>query len=193
MLRGDREKHAETSIVENLRRSNVRLESLLHEANHRVANSLQLISSLVHMHTSTVADPTARMALKDTQQRLQAVTQLHRTLYTGDDVDTVAMEDYLAALVSKLRKIWSTPAAPRILNLSCEEVRIGSRQALFLPIRNSDRHRKHGGTGQAIAARLAEVGDLFDPRPWLHSPLTTMTNLTLWPRNLTLWVFLHYN
>jgi two-component sensor histidine kinase len=124
----------ETSVTETLQRSNVRLESLLHEANHRVANSLQLVSSLVHMHTSTVADPIARMALNDAQQRLQAIAQLHRALYAGDDIDTVAMEDYLAALVAKLGEIWSTPVAPRILNLSCEPIKIRSRQALSLGV-----------------------------------------------------------
>jgi len=112
----------------------MRLESLLLEANHRVANSLQLVSTLVHMHTSTVVDPIARMAMQDTQQRIQAIAQLHRILCNGDSVDTVATRDYLTALVAKLREIWSTPIAPRVLTLTCEQIKISSWQALSLGV-----------------------------------------------------------
>jgi len=133
---GDRETRVETSIADNLnlQRSNMRLESLLLEANHRVANSLQLVSTLVHMHASAVVDPIARMALQDTQQRIQAIAQLHRILYIGENVDTVAMRNYLAALVAKLREIWSTPTAPRILTLTCEQIKITSGHALSLGV-----------------------------------------------------------
>ena len=60
---------------EDLRASNARLEALLGEVNHRVANSLQLVSAMVRLQAGALADPTARAALDDTQRRIGAIAQ----------------------------------------------------------------------------------------------------------------------
>ena len=72
-----------------LAEANTRLEAvvarqaaLLREVNHRVANSLQLIASLVHLQAGALEDEAARAALRDTQSRIAAVMQVHRRLYT---------------------------------------------------------------------------------------------------------------
>ena len=81
----------------------VRQEALLREVNHRVANSLQLVSSLVHMQTAAVRDGEAKDALRDTQARISAIMQVHRRLYTSDDVERVDVSEYLQGLVSELQ------------------------------------------------------------------------------------------
>jgi two-component sensor histidine kinase len=131
---GDREIYIEASIAEDLRRSNMRLKSLLQEANHRVVNSLQLVSTLVRTHSSAVADPVARAALKDAQQRIQAIAQVHRLLYDSEGADLVSMKSYLVALVAKLEETWSTPIAPRILSLESDPVSVTAGCALSLGV-----------------------------------------------------------
>ena len=91
--------------------ANVQLEAvvarqaaLLREVNHRVANSLQLIASLVHLQAGALEDEVARAALRDTQARIAAVMQVHRRLYTSDDVQNVNMEEYLGGLVLELQQ-----------------------------------------------------------------------------------------
>jgi two-component sensor histidine kinase len=81
-----------------------RQEVMIREVNHRVANSLQLVSSLVHMQGMAVKDESARHALRDTQARIGAIMQIHKRLYTSDDVEAVDMRDYLEGLVEDLRK-----------------------------------------------------------------------------------------
>jgi two-component sensor histidine kinase len=122
------------AIAEDLRHSNARLETLLKEVNHRVANSLQLVSAFVHMQSAALPDPTAKAALQDTQRRIQAIAQVHRRLYTGEGVDTVAMDDYLAALVAELEETWSTPSAPRRLTLTSEPIRMKTDRAVSLGV-----------------------------------------------------------
>ena len=96
---------------EALSQANVQLEAvvarqaaLLREVNHRVANSLQLIASLVHLQAGALEDEAARAALRDTQARIAAVMQVHRRLYTSDDVQNVNMEEYLGGLIAELQQ-----------------------------------------------------------------------------------------
>ena len=96
---------------EALSQANVQLEAvvarqaaLLREVNHRVANSLQLIASLVHLQAGALEDEAARAALRDTQARIAAVMQVHRRLYTSDDVQNVNMEEYLSGLIAELQQ-----------------------------------------------------------------------------------------
>jgi two-component sensor histidine kinase len=118
---------------ERLRETNARLQAMLHEVNHRVANSLQLVSAFVHLQARS-ADAGAKAALEDTQRRIAAIAQVHKRLYTGESVDAVAMDDYLASLVSELEETWSTPEAPRTIRLSADPVRLDPDKAVALGI-----------------------------------------------------------
>ena len=84
---------------------------LLREVNHRVANSLQLITSLIEMQARRVADPAARVMLRQAAERVEAVTMVHRRLYTGDNVEFVEMDAYLAGLIDELERATQTADA----------------------------------------------------------------------------------
>lgn len=121
---------AEAELVE----TNARLEALLREVNHRVANSLQLVSALVHLQSGVLTDPAAQAALADTRRRIEAIAQVHRRLYTGSAVDAVAMDDYLDALVGELEETWSTPASPRAIRLVSDDIRMKTDRAVSLGV-----------------------------------------------------------
>ena len=102
---------------------------LLREVNHRVANSLQLITSLIGMQARRVADPVARLMLQQAAERVEAVTMVHRRLYTGDDVEFVEMDDYLAGLVDELERATHSTLARRI-RLTAEPIRVETDKAV---------------------------------------------------------------
>ena len=79
-----------------------RAEMLLREVNHRVANSLAMVSSFVHMQANLLNDPAARELLRETQARIAAIAGVHRRLYTSDDVRSVEINAYLRALIEDL-------------------------------------------------------------------------------------------
>ncbi len=79
-----------------------RAEVLLAEVNHRVANSLQLVAVLVRMQMRAVTDPAAQDALRETQSRINAISLIHKSLYTSGDVTNVALNDYLGDMLSNL-------------------------------------------------------------------------------------------
>jgi len=125
---------AKVAAEADLRASNARLEALLAEVNHRVANSLQLVSAMVSLQAGALADPVAREALADTQRRIQAIAQVHRRLYTSNDVENVDMQEYLGALVDELAETWSTDALPRALTLLAEPIRLPTDRAVSLGV-----------------------------------------------------------
>ena len=68
-------------------------QALLHEVNHRVSNSLQLIAALASLQESRIADAAARTAVAEVRNRVFAVAQVHRRLYTSADPRSVALHD----------------------------------------------------------------------------------------------------
>jgi len=117
-----------------LRASNERLQAMLSEVNHRVANSLQLVISLVRLQASSIADEAAKAVLENTQQRIGAIAQVHRRLYTSDRVDVVDMSEYLSHLVSELEQAWSTPDSERTVSLKAEPVHLKTDRAVSVGI-----------------------------------------------------------
>ena len=124
-----------------LSEANTRLEAvvarqaaLLREVNHRVANSLQLIASLVHLQAGALDDEVARAALRDTQSRIAAVMQVHRRLYTSDDVQNVDMEEYLGGLVSELQQSLTAAGGEHPIRLSAQPIKLNPDKAVSLGV-----------------------------------------------------------
>lgn len=80
-----------------------RAEVLLSEVNHRVANSLTLVSSLINLQSKSLEDRAAKDALAETQDRILAISLVHRRLYGSNDVRSVALDEYLTGLLDHLR------------------------------------------------------------------------------------------
>ena len=79
-----------------------RAEVLLAEVNHRVANSLTLVASLVKLQANALSDPAAKLALDETQARILAISLVHKRLYSAGDVRFVDLDQYLASLLEHL-------------------------------------------------------------------------------------------
>lgn len=110
---------------------------LLREVNHRVANSLQLITSLIELQARRVKSPAARMMLRQAAERVEAVTMVHRRLYTGDNIEFVEMDAYLAGLVDELERATraTEPAgvpASRRIELAADAIRVETDRAVPL-------------------------------------------------------------
>lgn len=77
---------------------------LIQEVNHRVGNSLQLVASLLNMQASAHPDAGVKDALATAVSRVMAVSQVHRRLYTSEDVHSVALDLYLGGLIEDLAR-----------------------------------------------------------------------------------------
>ena len=79
-----------------------RAEALLSEVNHRVANSLAMVSSFIALQAGAIDDPAAKQMLIECQARIGAIAGVHRSLYTSGDVRSIDVNAYLASLVKEL-------------------------------------------------------------------------------------------
>lgn len=77
-------------------------EVLLAEVNHRVANSLAMVSSLVRLQSRAMTDKVAQDALKETQARIDAIASVHKSLYSSGDARFVDFDEYLSSLLSNI-------------------------------------------------------------------------------------------
>ena len=101
-LEQERLKREALQAQREIRAARDRAETLLREVNHRVANSLAIVSSLVQMQANALPTEEGRAMLRETQARIVAIASLHRRLYTSDDVRVVEVNVYLASLVEEL-------------------------------------------------------------------------------------------
>jgi two-component sensor histidine kinase len=108
-------------------------EMLLREVNHRVGNSLQIIASLLHLQASTATQEDVKAALTNAMGRVAAVAQVHRRLYTSQDLKSVLLNQYLEALLEDLRRSAEGNRMSR-LTLKAEPVEIDPDRAVSIGI-----------------------------------------------------------
>jgi two-component sensor histidine kinase/CheY-like chemotaxis protein len=119
---------------EQVRVARDRAEAMLREVNHRVGNSLQLVSSFMSLQLRHLADEGARAALKESQARIEAVAHVHRRLYTSGDMSSVAMDEYLEGLIDELGKSLGRGEVSPNLILEVEPMRVSTDQAVSLGV-----------------------------------------------------------
>jgi two-component sensor histidine kinase/CheY-like chemotaxis protein len=108
-------------------------EVLLREVNHRVGNSLQIISSLLHLQANSSTQDDVKAALTNAMGRVAAVAQVHRRLYTSHDLKNVMLNQYLGALLEDLRRSAEGNRMSR-LTLKAEPIEIDPDRAVAIGI-----------------------------------------------------------
>jgi two-component sensor histidine kinase len=119
---------------EQVRLARDRAEAMLREVNHRVGNSLQLVSSFISLQLRQLPDEGARNALREAQARIEAVAHVHRRLYTSADMANVAMDEYLAGLVDELGKSVGPEGGAARITLKAQPMVVSTDQAVSLGV-----------------------------------------------------------
>lgn len=93
-----RRHEAEAALKEALKGQEV----LLYEVNHRVKNSLQLVTALMLIEASKITDQRARDAVLDARAKITTISKLHQRLYADGGHDAVDYPAFLRDLVEGL-------------------------------------------------------------------------------------------
>lgn len=125
---------AKMQAEQDLRAANERLELILGEIHHRIANSLAIVSTFVSMQARASTDEATAAALQETNYRIQAVAQVHRRLYTSPTTNTVELADYLESLVDGLRSSMTTDGQAIALRVEADAVEVKPDHAVSVGV-----------------------------------------------------------
>jgi len=95
----EREKQA---LLEHTEELLARHQTLLREMEHRIANSLQIIASILLLKARAVASKETRDELRDAHQRVMSVAAVQSYLHASDGIDHIHIGAYLTKLSAGL-------------------------------------------------------------------------------------------
>lgn len=73
---------------------------LVREVDHRVKNSLQMISAMLMLQALSIPDPAVQRTLRDMLERVDALGLAHKRLYERSQSDCFDLQDFLRELVT---------------------------------------------------------------------------------------------
>lgn len=105
---------------------------LLQELQHRVANSLQIIASILLLKARVVLSEETRQHLKDAHQRVMSVAEVQRHLHASEGIDQVEVSSYLTKLCGSLASSMIGESQPITVRVMADAGMIRSDQAVSL-------------------------------------------------------------
>ncbi len=144
-----------------LRRALTAQETLAREVDHRVKNSLQMVTSMVRIQRSRAQSEETRDALGETIDRLSAISQLHAELHRVSARNEIALDRFLADILRHLGANLPEGVTldSRLVPLTVPS-EIAASLALIIneAVANSVKHAFGGGSGGRITVELSVTG-----------------------------------
>lgn len=107
-------------------------QTLLQEMEHRVANSLQIIASILMMKARLVTSDETRRHLQDAHQRVMSVASVQSHLHATDGIDEIDVGAYLTKLCDSLAASMISEGQPIVLKVVADDGKLGSSQAVSM-------------------------------------------------------------
>ena len=98
---------------------------LLQEVHHRVKNNLQIISSLLSLQSQSIPDSKAREAFQESRDRVRAMSMVHESLYSSEDLAQIDMARYVRNQVMHLQAGYSRLARGVSFEVEVEDISFG--------------------------------------------------------------------
>jgi two-component sensor histidine kinase len=137
-----------------------RHQILLKEVNHRVKNSLQVVSSMLHLQASAVGNPELSERLNEASNRISAVGRAYERLAYNADYENIDLISYLRQVVDDLE----TAVAPCKIQLEApDEIQFPADRAILVAliinelILNAGKYAYPGASEGLIWVRLARI------------------------------------
>jgi two-component sensor histidine kinase/ligand-binding sensor domain-containing protein len=89
-----------------LKKQNEKIEILIKEIHHRVKNNLQVITSLINLHSGYVKDTKALEVFEESKNRIKSMALVHEKLYETNDLSSISVDDFILKMFNYLKDIY---------------------------------------------------------------------------------------
>jgi PAS domain S-box-containing protein len=127
---------AQTELIQRekaevkLRSALAEKEVLLKEVHHRVKNNLQIVSSLLQLQSNTLKDPEIIKVLRESQNRIESISLIHKNLYTSANIGEIDVADYIYNLATSLLISYQIVPSKIALETDVDAVSLNVDQAI---------------------------------------------------------------
>jgi len=167
-LRDLNERHELEKAKRALEESGRQKDLLIKEVDHRIKNSLQIVSSLLYLQARTAG--AAAEQFRGAAARVAAVAAVHQQLHKFDDVGTVELDRYLTDLCEDLATASSNSEVARALTIDADRLVISTDIAVPLAlimnelVTNAIQHSRAVETGGHVHVVLQNTTENFSIR-----------------------------
>ncbi|HYX19094.1 MAG TPA: PAS domain S-box protein [Nostoc sp.] len=143
-------------------------EVLLKEVHHRVKNNLQIVSSLLQLQSQTLKDPEAIKALRESQNRIESISLIHKNLYISANIGQIDVADYIDNLAASLLFSYQIYPGKIALETDIDSVSLNVDQAIACGlvinelISNALKHAFPNQEAGTISIALRNVGNIIE-------------------------------
>jgi two-component sensor histidine kinase len=138
---------------------------LLKEIDHRIKNSLQIVSSLLHLQAKTAGASQAQF--KNAADRIAAIAAVHHQLHKSDYIGTVHLDEYLTDLCHELAIASGSPDRPCSVIVDAVPLTVANDIAVPLALivnellTNAIQHSQSTGEDRAVRVVVGSRADDF--------------------------------
>lgn len=142
-------------------------ETLLGDVNHRIKNSLHLVSSILRLEAASVDDASVKHSLQQASLRVHAVSSVHELIYKSHNVTHVDVGEYIPQLVDFLSASTETDSRQIETVVDAPSVTVPTDLAINLAllinelVTNAHKHAFVAREQGRVDVRLHQEGDLL--------------------------------
>jgi two-component sensor histidine kinase len=149
---------------------------LMKEIHHRVKNNLQVISTLLNLQLSNIADEKARQSLEESASRISSIALVHFLLYYKEQLTAIELSNFVYELLRQISDVYLKPWQDIQLKNGVEETWLDIDTALPLGLMlnelmtNSFKYAYSNTKNCRMEIELKRTGDTFTLRYYDKGP-----------------------
>jgi len=114
---------------EEIQKQNLENKTLLNEVHHRVKNNLQVVSSLMNLHSAKCENEKDKAIFTNCKDRIIAMSMIHEQLYKKENLSSIKLSNYLEEICYTLSIAYQIQTKIKF-NLAIQEVTLNLEKTI---------------------------------------------------------------